>query len=1173
MAVVQERKVLHFVEKKNKLFSRANDALVLFNHQTGLGVVLILFMAESINWLHLTDLHFGLDPHGWLWPQIKHEFFQDVAKLAADVGRWDLVFFTGDLTQRGSKEEFDHLSKELDELWAVLAKSGSTPKLCVVPGNHDLERPPPELLVAKSFDKLWWTDPNLRRNFWADPQTECRKAVHTFFANYSAWLASLSIPTLTTKLGQLPGDFSATFEKGGLKLGIVGLNSTFLQIADGEFKGKLDLHISQLNAVCDGDATLWLRNRAANVLLTHQPPSWLSSEALRLFRQDIYPPGRFLSQLCGHQHEPETTEIVEAGAQPRRLRQGPSLFGLENWKGVTPQKRIHGYAAGQFIFEEAGGLEKLWPRIAIPGLHGGLNIAPDHRYRLTHDCIVTRFDINEKAPVRQTVPGKATSPEDLADAKSAAEPKAIELHLLEAPPDEPMARQRLAACPRFPQAAGAQHRHIRLEEQSQFEFDLRKGRCVWVAADWGIGKEGFLVSAIERFRTADTVPEVFHIKCDEATNIDALEALFPQQCGMSLQAFCGFLGVLKGAFLVLDGIDTTISKGDQLLRLTRVASAILDYCPELRLILLSRLLPESTTLSSLELHPLEVPDVRTYLMHHSDSTPDLWEADTVERLHWHSGGLPMHLDKMLRALKVSSIAAVLEEEMESAPGTETLSESAPKALIHAVSTLAKSKDKSSQRSFRLLKVLSVLPYGETLDALHHYLPVEPFFYENAFQLREFALLDVVPLQQTLPKAGLTIRDDQNAPKLLKVPRQVRDYVQTLLSEEESREIFAAGAERYFGRRWRDGKVKLRNLPAEYRDYLSSGAGNEFAVIHHLIAQARKAADHAAVRKAAKLGILYARHLSVADRYRDLAIVTAALVQTVDRNEYPNEWSDLASLYGEGLRMTDKDEEAIKYCHAALELGESHFSDDEKATIWLSIALAQQDLNNKDAALEAAEKVTNYSQQSSADRFSAMALIADLTLGEPAKTIELTKIQRDARQKGYNEIESNISFMLANECEKPSEEKKHLDRVLETSTPGTYNFFRGIVSKARAVQKMQGESELRPQEILHLISAYSYFHGQRFTSLFDSCHNALWRVYEPDDNPARLLRLFRHSSFVWRIRGDEDREKRYLARLRKRKIEPTDSSIPRTFVIEIGYYMRRLKIVLIDAIAPETSQSG
>jgi 3',5'-cyclic AMP phosphodiesterase CpdA len=358
-------------------------------------------MSVSINWIHVSDLHFGLDRNSWLWPTVKHRVLQDLETTISRIGKIDLVFFTGDLVQSGSAEEFDRLNRELEEFWGVLGKHGAAPRLCVVPGNHDLARPPIDLAITKALTQLWPSDHQLQRQFWGSEDSEYRNAIVQFFVPYTNWSRDLSVPTLSIKSGILPGDFSGTYEKGEVKLGVIGLNSTFLQIADGDFKGKLDLHISQLNAVCDGDPERWLSARIAAVFLTHQPPSWLSTGALDHYRQEIYPSGRFIAHLCGHQHEPESSEISEAGAPPRRLRQAPSLFGLSSWRGVHPTKRTHGYNAGQFVFQTSDGLEKLWPKVAVAGRDGTLNLAPDHTYKLKDDCVATLFEIRSVADDRE----------------------------------------------------------------------------------------------------------------------------------------------------------------------------------------------------------------------------------------------------------------------------------------------------------------------------------------------------------------------------------------------------------------------------------------------------------------------------------------------------------------------------------------------------------------------------------------------------------------------------------------------------------------------------------------------------------------------------------------------------------------------------------------------------
>lgn len=224
-----------------------------------------------------------------------------------------------------------------------------------------------------------------------------------------------------------------------------------------------------------------------------------------------------------------------------------------------------------------------------------------------------------------------------------------------------------------------------------------------------MGKEGFLAASIERFRSDGPPPDAFDLRCDDAENMDAVEALFPQQFGLKIQAFCGFAASVRNAFLVFDGLHPKVCEGSSLEGLTRVVGAILDYCPDLRVVLISRLEPEASSYSAIELRPLEAPDVRTYLESHPDATTDLREPEVIEKLHERSEGLPMHLDRILRALKVSSLASVLDADLEEGLQSLGTGQETPKAIVHAVSSLFRSEEKRSLRSFRLLKVLTVLP--------------------------------------------------------------------------------------------------------------------------------------------------------------------------------------------------------------------------------------------------------------------------------------------------------------------------------------------------------------------------------------------------------------------------------------------------------------------------------
>ena len=185
------------------------------------------------------------------------------------------------------------------------------------------------------------------------------------------------------KAGVLAGDFSATIEKNGAKLGILGLNTSFLQVTGDNYEGKLAIHPRQFHQACDGDGPTWARQHHACLLLTHHPPSWFAPDAQAHLNGEITARGRFAVHLCGHLHEANSTEIVQGGTEARRIWQGRSLCGLEYYETKTGQKldRLHGYTAGKIELSENKGKLMFWPCEAR--LQGGQRkIVPDYSFDL-----------------------------------------------------------------------------------------------------------------------------------------------------------------------------------------------------------------------------------------------------------------------------------------------------------------------------------------------------------------------------------------------------------------------------------------------------------------------------------------------------------------------------------------------------------------------------------------------------------------------------------------------------------------------------------------------------------------------------------------------------------------------------------------------------------------------
>ncbi|HJP92721.1 MAG TPA: caspase family protein [Pyrinomonadaceae bacterium] len=317
----------------------------------------------SFGWLHLTDLHLGMDQQsGWL-PAVEDKFFEDLSRLYEKTQPWDLVIFTGDLTFQGSADEFKRVDDFLGRLWARFRQLGANPSLVAVPGNHDLVRPDLDKdLAAKLLRNSWDTDEGIRKQFWANPECTYRQTITTAFKNYSRWWDKTQFKLPTAQPGELPGDFSAILRKGDASLGIVGLNSSFLQLSGGPYKSKLAVDPIQFQKACEGNGPYWVKQHNTCLLLTHQPPDWLNEDAESQLELDIS--SYFDAHLFGHMHESRYEAHAPAGTPESRCFQATSLFGVDEFEDSPGHKRRHGYAIGRIELEGETGRLTIWPRLA-----------------------------------------------------------------------------------------------------------------------------------------------------------------------------------------------------------------------------------------------------------------------------------------------------------------------------------------------------------------------------------------------------------------------------------------------------------------------------------------------------------------------------------------------------------------------------------------------------------------------------------------------------------------------------------------------------------------------------------------------------------------------------------------------------------------------------------------
>lgn len=386
-----------------------------------------------ITWLHVSDLHVTKDalgreparrPGSELWADVQRTFFADLdAQLEATGLRPDLVLITGDLVYSGNAKQYADFDAELLEpLLAHLRARGCEAVPFAVPGNHDLERPSgPAKLAYRCLREYDLTDDRdedlrgLRAQLWSQRDASF---IAPLFTHYSAWAERTLLPGLAPRTlpsglrlealhrSHVPGDLSLVVARDGLRLLLVGLNSSWIQFDGRDFKGKLHVPIEQLHAALAPDEHAALRRfdeADAALLLMHHPRDWLSPAAMRTFDGYVYPARdeRFTACLFGHMHEARAEMSAGNGSAMRYFYQSPSLFGLEHY-GETQARLDVGYTLGA-LYDD---LEiRLWVRRM--GASGRFDVDPELE-REPDGALLLRPGQRERAPRPTTATASST---------------------------------------------------------------------------------------------------------------------------------------------------------------------------------------------------------------------------------------------------------------------------------------------------------------------------------------------------------------------------------------------------------------------------------------------------------------------------------------------------------------------------------------------------------------------------------------------------------------------------------------------------------------------------------------------------------------------------------------------------------------------------------------------
>lgn len=227
-------------------------------------------------------------------------------------------------------------------------------------------------------------------------------------------------------------------------------------------------------------------------------------------------------------------------------------------------------------------------------------------------------------------------------------------------------------------------------------------------------------------------------------------------------------------------------------------------------------------------------------------------------------------------------------------------------------------------------------------------------------------------------------------------------------------------------------------------------------------------------------------------------------------------------------MTHKRKEAVQVLQSVLGHSEKLLNKEMKASAYLNIALALKNIE-RTSAISFAEQVLELKEKESAAYMHAKEIILECKETSADTKKELLQLEQKARKKGFTVLSNNTLLNLMRKSDNTEEKLRFLEQILQTREDD-YNHIIAIITKAEILIEEIRTNEINSED-RHLLSlAYTHLYYQWLQDLFNRCHNVIWKLMKHENQLVQLLRIFRHSSFLWRILGDNDLEKKYLKEL-------------------------------------------
>lgn len=1047
-------------------------------------------MYKELAFLHFSDLHIGDSYANTILSRVKDGLIEDIQFINKELGHIDVVFMTGDLVQRGSSEEYARFDEFIHEINNLLKYQGKSPYYFFVPGNHDLERCNEAGMKRSAHRsmKQWLGDKEMRESLFWEGDSDYIKYCNERFSNYSHYVQNSSlVPHDHIKNGILPGDFYASMEINGIKMGVIGLNSSFLQIEGGNYRNKIGIYEKQIYGLFADKYVDTIKNNDINLLLTHHSPDWYEIDSSRQeYDNGIYMPKYILEHYCGHNHYPQSETTSHNNWGEKRVNIAPSLCGLEKTnEGID---RIHGYQAGKYIIDNGDIKKCFYPRIAnkkAPEIY--LVADSDYKLEKGEDYLMQNLRGSELSVIQDS----PIVQDDILDSKPQKKTGEF-LHPSTIKDSGPYTNVRYS-----------------LQERACKLFD---DRILWICTKHGLGEEQFLSSVLKRMNLHED--NIIGVDCEDVTTYDGLDKLMRELFSMPLTKIVIELAMAYDCpILLLKNLNDSFVKNEQA-ALSNALRSVLKYNNAIRFVILSRTPPEPNYFPCIILEPLTQQEIKRVI--ENVGTREQYTVFDIEKIYNLTNGYPLCLDYITKELEYCDISDLNEDA-----DLYDTSQSIPLTTRKFIESLRNSSDPTERSCYRLLLLFSVMPKGGLFQSVKWMNNGACFGWEEMKVLMEH---DLITLDHYYVIKNHQI-DSQS--KVSRVPKIYRDFVIGLEDRNSLKDMYSDLCKLYLGGEWLNARIKLR-IPKGKEDSAFYYYYNVTAALKFLLQYSIDNNDEIWFERYLNIAIIFLIIISELDLFHVALSIANDLYDIVKNVEYKSGLRHISKLkleLADLRRMNKQYHDAIPLFTEVLQ--EKILQKNDLQTCRQCLAYAYHRTDENEKAIEVANEMIQVEHSKKSEYYYiAKHIIIENTPDNQNKVKDLLSLYSIIKRKKIKghlcaDIAVDISFWEKSEAslKRINTELLHCD--------STYTRMRLINRKYSLYSQNKLNIQLTEKDIDAVRSVYTFAFLGMVVPLLNESHKILWDYYMEKKEYPMVVNILVHSCVIWEMNNQIEYIEKYI----------------------------------------------